>query len=91
MLTALVLICAIGSGTDLARCDQDSASDVLVVPQSFAAPSACLFAAQAYLAGSAIGRFDTRIYQAKIVCMPEELGKEIARARRVRAKARGLS
>jgi hypothetical protein len=91
MLTALVLICAIGPGTDLTRCDQESASDVLVIPQSFAAPSACFFAGQAYLAGSAIGRFDTRIYQAKIVCMPEEAGKEIARSRRTKPKVRGVS
>jgi hypothetical protein len=86
-----VLICAVGPGLHMARCDQDRASDVIGVPQSFASPPACFFGGQAFLAAVGVGQFDTRIYQAKIVCMPERAGRELAKARRTKPRWRTIS
>jgi hypothetical protein len=47
MLSALVLVCQLGS-----PCALDSARDVLRVPGQFALPFACLHEAQAYFAAT---------------------------------------
>jgi len=71
MLTALVLVCAIGQA-NLAACDQTNANDVLVVSERFSNPIACLMHGQAYLAAISVGDFDRRLYQPKIICLRAE-------------------
>jgi hypothetical protein len=69
MLTALVLVCSLGTTPDLATCNKDSAADVLRVPEEFANPATCFMHGQAYLAQTELGRGLAKGYQVKIVCV----------------------
>lgn len=68
MLTALILVCSLTSVADLRDCTRDNAVDVVYVPATFASPVTCLMHAQAYAAGSSLGRELTRDEALKVVC-----------------------
>ena len=46
MLTALILICSLSSGSDAAACTEQNAVQVLRSPETFASPVACLMHGQ---------------------------------------------
>ena len=56
MLTALVLICSLTAAADPQDCTRSNANTVMRVPAEFGNPATCFMQAQAYLAGSSIGR-----------------------------------
>ena len=56
MLTALVLICSVTAAADPQACTRSNANTVMRVPTEFGNPATCFMHAQAYLAGSSIGR-----------------------------------
>jgi hypothetical protein len=68
MLTALILICSLSSGSDAAACTEQNAVQVLRSPETFASPVACLMHGQAYLANSAIGRDLNEGETVKVIC-----------------------
>jgi hypothetical protein len=69
MLTALILVCSLAVSPDLGACTRDNALEVLWVPTTFASPVTCLMHAQAYLAGTSMGR-DLREDEAvKVICV----------------------
>ena len=68
MLTALILICSLSSGSDAAACTEQNAVQVLRSPETFASPLACLMHGQAYLANSAIGRDLNEGETVKVIC-----------------------
>jgi hypothetical protein len=85
MLTAIVLVCAIGASQRVDQCDRFNARDVLVIPYTFSNPAMCVFQGQAYLASALIGSFDTKIYQAKVICVDEAVGRELGGSPRAHA------
>jgi len=68
MLTALILICSLSSGSDIAACTEDNALQVLRSAETFASPVACLMHGQAYLANSAVGRDLNEGETVKVIC-----------------------
>ena len=69
MLTALILICSLSSGSDAAACTEQNAVQVLRSPETFAGPRvACLMHGEAYLANSAIGRDLNEGETVKVIC-----------------------
>ena len=68
MLTALILICSLSSGSDAAACTEQNAVQVLRSPETFASPVPCLMHGQAYLANSAIGRDLNEGETVKVIC-----------------------
>ncbi len=73
MLTALVLICALGATPNLADCDRDKATHVMPVPDSFASPVTCFLHGQAYVAGTSIGRTLAPGDRVKVVCVKRQV------------------
>jgi hypothetical protein len=69
MLTALILVCSLAAMPDLAACTQDNAVDVLHIPVMSANPVTCFMQAQAYLAGTSIGRELAEGEAVKVVCV----------------------
>jgi hypothetical protein len=69
MLTALVLIYAAEAATDAHDCTPSNANPVMRVPAEFGNPATCFMHAQAYLAGSSIGRELDANERVRIVCV----------------------
>ena len=69
MLTALVLICSTAVAADAHDCTRNNANTVMRVPAEFGNPATCFMHAQAYLAGSSIGRDLDANERVKIVCV----------------------
>jgi hypothetical protein len=72
MLTALVLICAAEVAADPHDCTLSHANTVMRVPAEFGNPATCFMQAQAYLAGSSIGRELDADERVRIVCVRSE-------------------
>jgi hypothetical protein len=72
MLTALVLICAAEVAADAHDCTHSNANTVMRVPAEFGNPATCFMHAQAYLAGSSIGRELDANERVRIVCVRSE-------------------
>jgi hypothetical protein len=72
MLTALVLICSVTAAADSQDCTRSNANTVMRVPAEFGNPATCFMHAQAYLAGSSIGRDLDADERVKIVCVRSE-------------------
>lgn len=70
MLTALVLICATAAVVEPRGCTRNNASTVMRVPAEFGNPATCFMHAQAYLAGSQIGRDLDANERVRIICVP---------------------
>lgn len=69
MLTALILICSVAATPDDQDCTRNIATTVMRVPAEFGNPATCFMHAQAYLAGSSIGRELDANERVKIVCV----------------------
>jgi hypothetical protein len=72
VLTALVLICSAAVAADPRDCTRSNANTVVRVPAEFGNPATCFMHAQAYLAGSSIGRDLEAAERVRIVCVPRE-------------------
>ncbi len=72
MLTALMLICSVMATPDPQDCTRSNANTVMRVPVEFGNPATCFMQAQAYLAGSSIGRDLDANERVKIVCVRSE-------------------
>ena len=72
MLTALVLICSAAAAADPQDCTRSNANTVMRVPAEFGNPATCFMHAQAYLAGSSIGRDLDANERVRIVCLRSE-------------------
>ena len=72
MLTALILICSVVATPDDQDCTRNIATTVMRVPAEFGNPATCFMHAQAYLAGSSIGRELDANERVKIVCVRSE-------------------
>ena len=73
MLTALVLICSAAVAADSQDCTRSNANTVLRVPSEFGNPATCFMHAQAYLAGSSIGRELDANERVRIICVRSEM------------------
>jgi hypothetical protein len=69
MLTALILICSAATAAEPQDCTRNNANTVMRVPEEFGNPAHCFMHAQAYLAGSAIGRDLDANDRVRIVCV----------------------
>ena len=69
MLTAVILVCSLASGADLATCTRDNALEVLQLPTTFANPVTCLMHGQAHLADTSIGRDLGENDAVKVLCV----------------------
>jgi hypothetical protein len=72
VLTALVLICSVAITPDLEGCTRNNAITVMLVADEFGNPATCFMHAQAYLAGTSIGRELDANERVKIVCVRRE-------------------
>jgi hypothetical protein len=72
MLTALVLICSAAVAAEPQDCTRNNANTVMRVPAEFGNPAHCFMQAQAYLAGSQIGRDLDADDRVRIVCVRSE-------------------
>jgi hypothetical protein len=72
VLEALVLICSAAVAADPQDCTRGNANTVMRVPAEFANPAACFMHAQAYLAGSSIGRELDANERVKVLCVRSE-------------------
>ena len=72
VLTALVLICSAAVAADPGDCTRSNANMVMRVPAEFGNPATCFMHAQAYLAGSSIGRDLDANERVRIICGPRE-------------------
>ena len=72
MLTALVLICSAAVAADARDCTRSNADTVMRVPAEFGNPVTCFMHAQAYLAGSSIGRELNANEQVRIISVRSE-------------------
>ena len=72
MLTALMLICSVTAAADPGDCTRSNANTVMHVPTEFGNPATCFMHAQAYLAGSSIGRDLDPNERVKIICVRTE-------------------
>jgi hypothetical protein len=70
VLTALVLICSAEAVVEPRDCTRNNASTVMRVPAEFGNPATCFMHAQAYLAGSPIGRDLDANERVRIICVP---------------------
>jgi hypothetical protein len=73
VLTALVLICSAVIAADTQDCTQNNANTVMRVPSEFGNPATCFMHAQAYLAGSSIGRELDANERVRIICVRSEM------------------
>lgn len=78
MLTALVLICSAAVAADAGDCTRSNANTVVRVPAEFGNPATCFMHAQAYLAGSSVGRDLDPNERVRIVCVRVETLKASA-------------
>jgi hypothetical protein len=78
MLTALILVCSLATVSN--ECTRDNALDVVYVPAMFASSVACLMHAQAYAAGSSIGRDLPQNEAIKVICVRDPINKVKPRA-----------
>jgi hypothetical protein len=69
MLTVLVLIYSAAIAAEPQDCTRNNANTVMRVPEEFGNPAHCFMHAQAYLAGSAIGRDLDANDRVRIVCV----------------------
>ena len=69
MLTALVLIYAAEAATEAHDGTRSNENPVMRVPAEFGNPATCFMHAQAYLAGSSIGRELDANERVRIVCV----------------------
>jgi hypothetical protein len=88
MLTALILVCSLATVSNLGDCTRDNALDVVYVPATFAGPVTCLMHAQAYGAGTSIGRDLPQNEGLKVVCMPGPINTVDKAERRLGSWAR---
>jgi hypothetical protein len=72
VLAALVLICSAAVAADAQDCTRGNADAVMRVPAEFGNPATCFMHAQAYLAGSSIGRELDANERVRIVCLRSE-------------------
>ena len=72
MFTALILICAVDVASKPEDCTRNNAATVMRAPTEFGNPATCFMQAQAYLAGSSIGRDLDANERVKIVCVRSE-------------------
>jgi len=72
VLTALVLICSAAVAADPHDCTRNNANTVMRVPAEFGNPVTCVLHAQAYLAGSSIGRELDANERVRILCVRSE-------------------
>jgi hypothetical protein len=72
MLTGVVLICSAAVVADPHECTLSNANTVLREPVEFGNPATCFMHAQAYLAGSSIGRELDASERVRIICVPRE-------------------
>ena len=72
MLTALVLICSAAVAADPGDCTRSNANTVMRVPAEFGNPATCFMHAQAYLAGSSIGRELDANEWVRVICVQSE-------------------
>jgi hypothetical protein len=72
MLTGVVLICSAAVVADPHECTLSNANTVLRVPVEFGTPATCFMHAQAYLAGSSIGRELDVSERVRIIRVPRE-------------------
>ena len=68
----MVLICSAATAADPLDCTRGNANTVMRVPAEFGNPSTCFMHAQAYLAGSSIGRDLDANERVRIICLPRE-------------------
>ena len=68
----MVLICSAAAATDPEDCTRSNANTAMRVPAEFGNPTTCFMHAQAYLAGSSIGRDLDADERVKIVCVRSE-------------------
>jgi hypothetical protein len=73
MLTALVLICSAAVAADPHDCTRNNANTVMRVPAELGNPASCFLHAQAYLAGSSIGRELGANERVRILCVQSEI------------------
>jgi len=72
MLTAIVLICSLAVTPDLADCTSKNARATMLVPEDFLIPTQCYFKAQAFAAGTQLGRDISPDERIKVVCVRHE-------------------
>jgi hypothetical protein len=72
VLIALVLICSAAVAADAHDCTRNNANTAMRVPAEFGNPATCFMHAQAYLAGSSIGRDLDANERVRIICVPRE-------------------
>ncbi len=68
----MVLICSAAVAADADDCTRNNANTVMRVPAEFGNPATCFMHAQAYLAGSSIGRDLDTNERVRIICVPRE-------------------
>ena len=68
----MVLICSAAAAADPQDCTRSNANTVMRVPAEFGNPATCFMHAQAYLAGSSIGRDLDPNERVKIICVRTE-------------------
>jgi hypothetical protein len=73
MLTALILVCSLATVSN--DCTRDNALDVVYVPATFASSVAYLMHAQAYAAGSSIGRDLPQNEAIKVICVRDPINR----------------
>jgi hypothetical protein len=69
MLRALILVCSAAVAAEPQDCTRYNAITVMRVPEEFGNPAHCFMHAQAYLAGSQIGRDLDATDRIRIVCV----------------------
>jgi hypothetical protein len=69
LFTTLVLICSLAITPDLRECNRNNAVHVVQVPEPYALPASCFLHAQAYVAGTAIGRQLAENESVKVLCI----------------------
>jgi hypothetical protein len=67
-----VLICSAAVAADAHDCTRSNAGTVMRVPAEFGNPATCFMQAQAYLAGSSIGRDLDADERVRIICVPRD-------------------
>jgi hypothetical protein len=73
VLNALILICSVAATPDLQDCTSSNAPTVMRLPAEFGNPATCFMHAQAYLAGTSIGRELEAGERIKVVCTRSEI------------------
>ena len=69
----MVLICSAAAATDPEDCTRSNANTAMRVPAEFGNPTTCFMHAQAYLAGSSIGRDLDVNERVRVVCVRSEM------------------